>query len=705
MTERPRTDDFRDFLLEVGTEEIPARFMPPLLAQLEQKAAGLLKELRLDYADLAACGAPRRFALMVRALATRQPDQTVASRGPAAAVAFDAAGRPTRAAEGFARSQGLAVDQLERRTVDGKEYLFAVRREEGRSAAELLAGALPQFITGLEFPKTMRWGDRSLRFVRPIRWLVALLGDQVVPFTIEDIVAGRDSRGHRTLSNGPVTIGTAAGYLDGLRQARVIADQNERRAMVAARVREAARAHAGNAVIDDDLLEEVTFMVEYPTPFVGMFDPAFLDVPPEVIITTMKVHQRYFPLVDAAGALMPMFVGVRDGGEGGLDTVRSGNDKVLRARLAHARFFLDEERQRPLAARGEALRRIVFQERLGTLFDKTQRIRTLTGAVARMIGLDDDATRVADRAALLAKADLTTTMVREFPELQGVMGREYAIRSGELPDVATAIAEHYLPRGAADAPATSGAGRAVALADRLDTLAGCFAIGLVPTGSADPYGLRRAAIGILSTLFAGDYRVSLRQLIDLALAGLRGHAETAADLANVDTDVVTAAILDFFRGRLKVILADRGYAADTIDAVLAVAGDDPVDATRRCDQLERLRQLPAFADVSAAYGRVASLAGKAESADYDRSALREPVEARLIEALTAAARAAEAHRQAGDYLLAWQELAALRPAIYDFFNGVMVMAEDQRVRASRLGLVRAIADQFTALADLGRLSF
>lgn len=702
-------DDARDFLLEVGTEEIPARFMPPLLQQLEQKAVALLNGLRLGYADLAACGTPRRFSLMIRALVGRQPDQTVESRGPAVAVAFAVDGRPTRAAEGFARGQGLAVDQLDRRLVDGKEYLFAVRREQGRLTAELLAEALPQFITGLEFPKSMRWGSRSLRFVRPIRWLVALLGDEVVPFSIEDIHSGNQSRGHRTLSDGPVTIGTAAGYVDGLRQARVIADQNERRALIAAGVREAARAHAGNAVIDPDLLEEVNFMVEYPTPFVGMFDPAFLAVPGAVIITSMKVHQRYFPLVDAAGALMPMFVGVRNGGEGGLDLVRAGNEKVLRARLADARFFWDEDLARSLADRVDDLRSIVFQEKLGTLYDKTERVRKLTEAAGRMLGLGDIELQVADRAALLAKADLVTAMVREFPELQGVMGREYGLRSGEGSAVATAIAEHYQPRGAADAPAATPAGRAVALADRLDTLAGCFAIGLAPTGSADPYGLRRAAIGILATLFAGDYQVSLTELTERAVAGLGtavapGVIAAPRDASEADSTALTEAVLDFFRARLKVMLSDRGCRADTVEAVLAAGCDDPVATAHRCEQMDQLRLLPAFGDALAAYGRVASLAAKADSARFDSGAFRESAEVRLAQAFVDTQQTIVAHRATGDYLLAWQDLAMLRPTIDEFFADVMVMADDPTVRANRLGLVRAIADEFARDADFGRLA-
>lgn len=704
----------QDFLLEIGTEELPAGVMEGTLAQLKAKAEALLQSARLEHGGVDATGTPRRLVLTVRELALRQADRRERLRGPAAAAAFDAAGRPTPAARGFARGQGVAVEDLLVEDTPAGRYVFAERLEVGRPAAEVLAEALPGLVTGLEFPRAMRWGSGDTRFARPIRWLVALLGGEVVPFAVAGVASGRVTYGHRVLGPGPIEIPDAAAHPARLEAAGVRVDHRRRREEIRRQVERAAAAAGGRAVIDEALLGEVTFLVEHPTAFAGRFAAEFLELPRQVIETPMKHHQRYFPVEAPDGRLLNAFVGVRNGGSDFLDNVVAGNEKVLRARLADARFFFLEDTRRPLEAYVEKLKGIVFQARLGTVYEKVERVRALAGRIAEAAGAGPALREALDRAAYLSKADLATGMVYEFTELQGEMGREYARRSGEPEAVAEAIFEHWLPRFSGDALPRTAAGALLAVADKLDTIAGCFAAGIQPTGSADPYALRRQALGVLHVLRAaapapapaaasGLDRLPLGTLVGLALDGFAGRPGL---FEGTGPAAVSAAILDFFAGRLRGLLAEEGFRHEVIEAVLAVGSDLPAEAWRRARALAGLAAAgaPALADAAAVYRRAANLAGKAETDTVDPAVLAEAPERALWEALARAEAPARARAAAGDVAGYFEAYAALRPAVDAFLDATLVMVDDPAVRKNRLALLRRVADLGRAVADLGRLA-
>lgn len=709
-----------DFLLEIGTEELPAGVMAGTLAQLKAGAEALLESARLGHEGVDATGTPRRLVLTVRGLALRQADRREKVRGPAAAAAFDADGQPTPAARGFARGQGVAVEDLVVEDTPGGRYVFAERLEAGRPAAGVLAEALPGLVTGLEFPRAMRWGSGDTRFARPIRWLVALLGGEVVPFTVAGVTSGRVTHGHRVLGPGPVALDHARDHAARLEAAGVRVDHRRRREEIRRQVERAAAAAGGRAVIDEDLLDEVVFLVEHPTAFAGRFAPEYLELPRQVIETPMKHHQRYFPVEGPDGRLLNAFVGVRNGGGDHLDNVVKGNEKVLRARLADARFFFLEDTKRPLEAYVEKLKGIVFQARLGTVHEKVERVRALAAAVAEAAGAGPALREALDRAAHLSKADLATGMVYEFTELQGEMGREYARRSGESEAVAEAIFEHWLPRFSGDALPQTAAGALLAVADKLDTIAGCFAAGIQPTGSADPYALRRQALGVLHILRAGApaaaptapsgalapaaaaglERLSLRTLVGLALDGFAGRPGL---FEGTDRAAVSAAVLDFFAGRLRGLLSEEGFRHEVIEAVLAAGSDRPAEVWRRVRALADAAGAPALADAAAVYRRAANLAEKAETDAVDPALLAEAAERALWEALARAEAPVRDRAAAGDvagYLAAY---GALRPAVDAFLDATMVMVDDPAVRRNRLALLRRVADLGRAVADLGRL--
>ncbi|HLT57544.1 MAG TPA: glycine--tRNA ligase subunit beta [Limnochordales bacterium] len=684
----------RDLLLEVGTEEIPARFLDLVLPQLEEAARAQLKELRISFAGVKVYGTPRRLALVVEGLPERQADLVREVKGPARAVAFDEHGQPTRAAQGFARSQGVAVEDLQVRETEQGTYVFAVLREAGRPVADVLVEWLPRLVAGLHFPKSMRWGTGDLRFARPIRWLVALLGDEVLPVELEGLQAGRTTRGHRFLAPEPIPLASPAEYVDRLREAYVLVDPAERRQAVLEQVRQAAAQHGARAIEDPALVAEVTNLVEYPAAVVGAFDPAYLQLPREVLITPMREHQRYFPLVDDAGRLLPRFVAVSNGPRADMDLVRRGNEKVLAARLADARFFYEEDRRQPLAAYVERLREVVFQEQLGTVHEKMERIRDLTGWLADAVGADETTRRTAVRAAELAKADLVTQMVYEFPELQGVMGREYALLSGEGDGVAQAIYEHYLPRHAGDELPASLAGSLVSVADKLDTIVGCFGAGLIPTGSQDPYGLRRQALGVLRIA------VGLPGGFDLATALAQAKEGYGARL-ETETDALVERIMEFFRQRLRGLMQEEGLRHDIVEAVLAVGFSDVAGAFQRARALAQFSQSDAFEALITAYQRAANLAQKGDTDQVEEAALTHPAEQALYAALQEVGDQVEALVAAADYGGALGLLATLRPHVDRLFEEVLVMAPEPAVRRNRLALLRRLVALCHHVADLG----
>ena len=679
-------------LVEVGTEEIPAGFLEEVLPQLRETALAQLKELRLSPAAVHVYGTPRRLALMVEGLPERQADLVREVKGPSRAVAFDKEGQPTKAAQGFARSQGVAVADLQVRETEQGAYVFAVLREAGRPVAEVLVEWLPRLITGLHFPKSMRWGTGDLRFARPIRWLVALLDDAVLPIELDGVPAGRMTRGHRFLAPEPIVLQSPSEYVQRLREAYVLVDPEERRQAVLEQVRQAAAVHGARVLEDPDLVAEVTNLVEYPAAVVGGFDPAYLQLPREVLITPMREHQRYFPLVDDAGRLLPRFVAVSNGPREDMGVVRHGNEKVLAARLADARFFYEEDRRQPLEAYVPRLKSVVFQEQLGTVHEKMERIRALAAWLAEQGGADEETRAAAVRAAELAKADLVTQMVYEFPELQGVMGREYALLSGEGDAVAQAIFEHYLPRHAGDELPASLAGSLVSIADKLDTIVGCFGVGLVPTGSQDPYGLRRQALGVLR-IAAGLECFDLEQALVQAKAGYGARL-------NSDSGALVARIMEFFQQRLRGLMQEEGWRHDIVEAVLAAGFSDVSGAFRRARALAEFSATEGFASLITAYQRAANLAQKGDSDQVDAGALVHPAERGLYEALEAVTGQVEAALADARYQEALALLATLRPHVDRLFEEVLVMAPEPEVRRNRLALLRRVVALCHRVADL-----
>jgi len=514
----------RTLLLEIGTEEIPAHAMPLILMQLKDLAEKSLQENRIKIGEVQTLGTPRRISLLVKNVAENQADIEEEKRGPSTKIAFDADGKLTKAATGFARGQKVNPEDLITR--DG--YIYAVIRESGKATAEILKTLLPEIICKLNFPNNMRWGDLEFKFIRPLRWIVALYGEEVIPFDVANVHSGRISRGHRVLSQGEFLIDAADSYVATCEKNFVIVDQNQRRAMITAQIEAVAKERGGKAEISEELLEEVLYLVEYPTALSGEFEIKYLNLPPDAVITPMRDHQRYFPVKSADGKLMPIFITVRNGGRDYLDIVQHGNERVLKARLEDAQFFFNEDRKKNLDEHRDKLKTVVFQESLGSMYEKTQRLVKLSEKISDLLGdkISEAERQNAIRAAEISKADLVTGMVTEFTELQGVMGREYAKLDGETDEVATAIDEHYMPRFAGDLQPKTTAGRILSLADKVDNIVATFSRGLVPTGSQDPFALRRQALGIVNMLTEAAWSISMTALV-----------ETALDLLNV-TDKV-----------------------------------------------------------------------------------------------------------------------------------------------------------------------
>ncbi len=686
----------RALLVEVGTEELPAGFLDQALPELREAAVAQLKELRIECGDVRVYGTPRRLALVVEGLPERQADLVREVKGPSRAVAFDESGQPTKAAQGFARSQGVAVDDLLVRETEQGAYVFAVLREAGRPVPEVLVEWLPRLVTGLHFPKAMRWGTGDLRFARPIRWLVALLDGEVLPVELDGVRADRVTRGHRFLAPAPIALQGAADYVERLREAYVLVDPGERRQAVLDQVRQAAAAEGARALEDPDLVAEVANLVEYPAAVVGGFNPDYLQLPREVLITPMREHQRYFPLVDEAGRLLPKFIAVSNGPRTDMGLVRSGNEKVLAARLADARFFYEEDRRQPLDAYVPRLKDVVFQEQLGSIYEKMERVRALTEWLAGAVGAGEETRRTAVRAAELAKADLVTQMVYEFPELQGIMGREYALLSGEGDGVAQAIFEHYLPRHAGDELPATLAGSLVSVADKLDTIVGCFGAGLIPTGSQDPYGLRRQALGV-ARIAAG-----LPRGFDLAQALARAKEGYGTRL-EAETEGLVGRIMEFFQQRLRGLMQEEGLRHDIVEAVLRSGFADVAAAFQRARALARFSATGEFDSLITAYQRAANLAAKGDTDAVDAAALLHPAEQALYAAVEAAAAAVDACLVDGRFEEALTALAALRPHVDRLFEEVLVMAPEPEVRRNRLALLRRMTALCHRVADLGAI--
>lgn len=680
----------RDLLLEIGCEELPAGFIRGALEHMKTRAAEDLRRLRLGGGEAAVYGTPRRLAIVIRDVPERQEDLVKEMKGPSRRVAFAEDGTPTKAAEGFARGQGLSVDALEVRATPQGEYVFAVTREEGAPALDVLARWLPAFVQEIPFPKSMRWGAGAMRFARPVRWLAALFGDDIVPFEVDGVAAGRVSRGHRFLAPDPVVLAQPDEYVAKLRDAFVLVDAAERKAAAARAVERRAEEAGGSIVDDGGLMEEVTNLVEYPAAVTGSFDAEYLSLPRDVLVTPMREHQRYFPLESKEGRLLPRFVAVMNGPRPDDDVVRRGNEKVLAARLADARFFYEEDRKRSLDDMVEELRHVVFQQRLGTVYDKTLRTEKLVDALAADWGVDDPAREAARRGARLAKADLVSHMVGEFPELQGVMGKEYALLAGEDEGAARVVYEHHLPRHAGDDLPQSTAGRLVSVADKIDTIVGCFGAGLIPTGSQDPYGLRRQALGVL--------RIALDADLPLHLSKTAARAYDLYDAELADRDETLEKVRQFFRQRLRGLLAEEGIRHDVADAAIGVDSEKPSSVVARARALQRFVARPEFDELLTAYERVFNLANQGDGDEVNPALFAAGAEAALYEAVTKGHRRLPSLLGAGAYSDALGLLATMRPAVDKFFDDVMVMAKEEEVRRNRLALLRQTLALFHGVA-------
>jgi glycyl-tRNA synthetase len=698
------------FLLEIGTEELPSGDLDAALEQLRLRVPALLDELRLEHGEVRILGTPRRLVVDVERLAPRQSDLEQVVKGPPADRAFDPNGAPTKAGEGFARSKGLAVGELEIREMDGGRYAVALVRQEGRPAPAVLAETLPGLIAGLRFDKSMRWNNSNVAFSRPIRWLLALFGEQVVPFEYAELRSGDATRGLRFHDPVEFTVGSPQDYFTHLAAQGILLDVAERRQRIQSQVEALAVQVGGEILADPDLLTEVTNLVEAPTALRGSFDPSHLELPREVLISVMKKHQRYFPvfgktvsseavsgdpLTSDTGAqetLLPYFIAVRNGDDYGLDRVVEGNEHVIRARFADADYFVREDSKRPLQDFLPRLRTLTFQTRLGSMLDKSQRVRSLADDLSSLVGLSLEEKATALRAAELCKADLATQMVVEMTSLQGVMGRHYALASGEPDSVADAIYEHYLPRFAGDEMPRTRPGLLVSLADRLDTLAGLFAVGMAPTGNKDPFAQRRAALGLVQNLIAWDLDFDLGRAVDMAARRLPVPA----------SDESQGACLEFIVERLRNLLLEQGWRYDAVDAVLAEQGHNPARAAAAVTSLAAWVERPDWNIILPAYARCVRITrDQTERYPVDPARFVEPAEGELFAALRTAEAACEGNQGSPDVFL--KALLPMIPSINRYFDDVLVMAEDAATRQNRLGLVQRIAALASGVADMSRL--
>lgn len=688
----------RDLLVEIGTEELPPKALRRLSQAFVDGVRRGLAEAGLDHGAVHPYATPRRLALRVCDVSETQPDQTVERRGPAVTAAFDEEGVPTKAAEGFARSCGVEVSDLETLETDKGAWLVHRTLQRGQPTTALVPAIVTRALDTLPIPKRMRWGALDVQFVRPVHWVVLLFGDAVIDAEILGVRSGRETRGHRFHHPGPIHIGEPAAYAPLLEtEGRVLADFDVRREAIRGQVLEAAAAAGGRAVIDDALLDEVTAMVEWPMAILGAFEDRFLEVPPEALVAAMKGHQKYFHVVDEAGALLPRFIAVSNIESRDPDVVRAGNERVIRPRLADAAFFWQQDRKQPLSSRLERLRDVVFENRLGSMFDKVERTTRLAGILAGSLGTDRYA---AERAAQLCKCDLMTDMVGEFPELQGVMGRYYAAADGEPAEVAAAVEEHYRPRYAGDRLPEHGAGQALALADKLDTLVGIFAIGEPPTGDRDPYALRRAALGVLRIAIELDLDLDLPAALDAACAEYSRQREGLPPAGTGE------AVYEFILGRLPQYYGARGVRQDEIEAVACLRPPRLNDLDKRLQALAEFRTLPEAESLAAANKRISNILKKTNApvaAQVRSDLLVEEAERTLAAELARAREAVEPLLRQRRYTEAMARLAGLRATVDGFFDGVMVMVEDDALRGNRLALLSSLRSLFLEVADLSQL--
>ncbi len=685
----------QDLLIEIGTEELPPKALPVLSEAFSKGIVEGLQQARIDCGEVTSFATPRRLAILLQDVDVKQPDQQIERRGPAVKAAFDADGKPSKAIEGFARSCGVSIEELEQLETDKGAWFVFRKQEQGKPTSELLQGIINYALQKLPAPKRMRWGDKTSEFVRPAHWLVCLFGDAVVDVNVLGLSAGRETRGHRFHHPEPVTLESPASYELQLEECYVIASFDKRLQKVKSGAEAVAETLGGKVIIDPELLKEVTALVEWPVAVAGNFEQRYLDVPQECLITTMQDNQKYFAVVDSNHKLLPHFITTSNIESRDVQKVSEGNERVIRPRFSDAEFFWQQDKKQPLEARIEATRNIVFQQQLGTLYEKTQRVTSLAGEIARMSGAN-----VADakRAAELSKCDLMTDMVGEFPKLQGIMGRYYALQDGENENVAYALEEQYMPRFAGDQLPQHEAGRILSLADRLDTLMGIFAIGQKPTGTKDPFALRRAALAVLRILIENAINLDLKELLGIAAKNL---ADKVDALAKVDET------FDYILERLNAYYKDQGVAASVVEAVAKLKPTTPLDFHKRVlavDQFRKLNEAEALAAANKRIGNILKKQASSANTDIDTALLQEDAEKNLYKALTEQQSVVRPLFEKGDYEAALQSLAGLREPVDRFFDDVMVIAEDRALQNNRLAILNQLRSLFLEIADLSVLA-
>jgi len=685
----------KELFLEIGTEEIPAGFVPKALEEMEVLIRKELSSLRIKHGDVRTFGTPRRLVLSVSSVAERQEDISIQVMGPAKKAAYDDKGNLTKAAEGFVRSQGVDPSQLKVVETPKGEYLAVQKEEKGRPTPDLLEEVLPRLISAIHFRKSMRWGDLDVRFARPIHWIVALFGVDVVPFSFGEVKSGNESRGHRFMAPGTFKVSGLIDYLDKTEKGFVVVEHERRKAMIREQVNKLASSSKGLAIEDEELLDTVAFLVEYPVALLGSFEREFLNLPKDVLITAMRKHQKYFSLVDMAGTLLPHFIAVSNTAAKDIDVVRKGNERVLRARLSDAAFFYNEDKKIPLDKRVEKLKGVVFQAKLGTVYEKMERFKSIADFLADT--LKPEVKETVSRAAHLCKADLVTGMVGEFPELQGIMGREYAAVSNEDPKVAAAIHDHYLPRFAEDGVPDNDAGAILSIADRIDTICGCFGIGQIPTGATDPFALRRHTIAIINIILTKNYRLSISNLTDKSIELLGGKIIRPAE--DVKNDV-----MEYIRVRLLNLLTGDGYHADVVDAVLSANFDDIVRSVKIVKALSEIKKMPDFEPLAIAFKRAVNITKGTVRTSVNPSLFGPPAEKELYDASASAKTTISLSFEKENFTEALEHVSHLKAPVDAFFDDVLVMDKDEKIKNNRLALLWGVTDIFSGIADFSKIT-
>lgn len=681
-------------LYEIGVEEMPSRFVQSTLDQLVSGLKSRLEEKRVAFEDIDTFATPRRLILVVKGLADRQADLEEEVKGPAKKISIAEDGSFTKAAQGFMRGKGLSESDVYFKDLNGTEYIFATIREEGKDTDEVLMEVLPEIVKSVVFPKSMRWGGKNMRFVRPIRWLVALHNDKVVPVDLEGIIASNVTVGHRFLGAKSIEVSSIEDYFKKLEENFVVYDQDLRKDMIRKQIDQVAASIGGKVEMDEELLDEVTYIVEYPTAFYGEFDKSYTELPKEVVKTPMKAHQRYFPVVGEDSNLLPYFIAVRNGNDYKIENVKAGNEKVLEARLADAKFFFNEDRQHDLEYYRNKLNTVVFQEKLGTLLDKSERIYN----IAKVYGKEVDVNiEDLESAAYYAKADLVTNMVFEFDELQGYMGMQYSRLEGKNDTVSKAIYEHYMPRFNGDTVPSTMEGAILSIIDKMDTIAGFFAIGIQPTGSADPFALRRQCIGILTILLEKNIEKDVARLASISLDQYSS--------VEFDKDSVIDNIIEFFNERTKNMFKDMGIRYDVVEAVLASDEKNISDLYVRAEAMNKWIDRDSLTDMLVAFNRVSNLAEGAETDKIDQALLLEDVEKELYDNFKDVDSKISDLMDQKEYTKSLDAFASLKPAVDNFFDNVMVMSDNPKLRTNRLALLKNISDSMLKVCDLTKIVY